>query len=71
LAQTTPLAFRDGAGIDAWAVPGVEEAVAAGYLHGFADGSFQPLAPATRAQAATVLAAVLARLATPVGAGGA
>ena len=37
----------------------MEEAVAAGYIHGFPNGAFHPHGPATRAQAATVLALVL------------
>ena len=60
LTGTTTLAFHDGAAVDAWATGGVETAVAAGYLHGFPDGTFAPLAPTTRAQAAAVLAAVIA-----------
>ena len=59
LTQTTTLHFSDAATIDPWALRGVEEAAAAGYIHGFPNGTFQPLAPATRAQAAKVLAAVL------------
>ena len=43
-----------------WAVPGVEEAVAAGYIQGFPNGSLQPLGTTTRAQAAQALAKVLA-----------
>jgi hypothetical protein len=60
LTQAATLHFTDNALIDAWATGGVEEAVAAGYINGFPDGSFRPLATATRAQAATVLARVLA-----------
>ena len=48
--------FGDSAEISAWAGPGVDAAVAAGYLDGFPDGDFQPLGTATRAQAAKVLA---------------
>lgn len=61
LTQTRPLTFTDAGSIDAWAVAGVEEAVEAGYLSGFPDGSFQPQGPTTRAQAAKVLALALAR----------
>jgi hypothetical protein len=59
LTQTTTLHFSDAGQIDAWAVPGVEEAVAAGYIAGFPNGTIQPLGPATRAEAAKVLALVL------------
>lgn len=57
------LTFTDAASIDSWAQAGVAAAVAAGYMAGFPDGSFRPLAPTTRAQAAQVLAAVIAHLA--------
>ena len=56
--QTSLLHFNDAASVDAWAAAGVEEAVAAGYLDGFPDGSFRPLDIATRARAAAVLARV-------------
>ena len=59
LTQTTTLHFSDAAQIDAWAVPGVEVSVAAGYIAGFPNGTFQPLGLATRAQSAKVLAFVL------------
>ena len=49
--------FTDAGQIDPYATA----AVAVGYLDGFADGSFQPLGPTTRAQAAKVLDAVLQR----------
>ena len=54
------LAFTDSAQIASWALPSVEAAVGAGYLNGFPNGTFQPLAPTTRAQAAVVLAEVIA-----------
>ena len=47
--------------IDAWALPAVEAAVAAGYLHGFPDGTFRPVATTTRAEAAVVLAGLWTR----------
>ena len=59
LTKTVTLHFTDAATIDAWATTGVEEAVAAGYVNGFPNGSFQPLGTAPRAQAAKVLAMVL------------
>ncbi len=54
------LGFTDAGQVAAWAVPGVEAAVTAGYMLGYPDGTFRPLAPVTRAQAATVLARVIA-----------
>jgi hypothetical protein len=63
LTGSARLTFSDTAQIDAWAQAGVQAAVAAGYLNGFPDGSFQPLGPATRAQAAKVLAMVLQKAA--------
>ena len=64
LTKTTTLHFSDDTQISAWAVAGVEEAVAAGYVGGFPDGSLQPLGAATRAQAAKVLALVLQEMAS-------
>jgi hypothetical protein len=52
------LPFTDAASIDPWAMGAVEAAVHAGYLHGFPDGTFRPLDPLTRAQAAALLAPV-------------
>jgi|GEM_PF-1200204 len=63
LKQQTTLTFSDASQIDAWALPGVEAAVAAGYLRGFPDGTFQPQATTTRAQAAAVLARVIRHMA--------
>ncbi|HVB09289.1 MAG TPA: S-layer homology domain-containing protein, partial [Bacillota bacterium] len=63
LTGTPAAAFLDQGAIDVWAAPGIQAAVAAGLLRGFPDGTFQPLAVATRAQAATILAAVLVRMA--------
>lgn len=64
LTRTVPLHFTDAAAIDAWALPGVEETVAAGYIDGFPNGSLDPLGATTRAQAAKVLAMVLQHLGT-------
>lgn len=60
LTRSTALPYSDDARIDSWAEPGVAEAVAAGYVNGFPDGSFRPQGTATRAQAAKILALVLA-----------
>ncbi len=59
LTQTAPLHFSDAATVSPWALTAVQEAVAAGYLTGFPDGTLRPLAPATRAEAAVALAQVL------------
>jgi hypothetical protein len=59
LSGTATLAFTDAAQIEPWAASGVQAAVAAGYLTGYPDGTFRPLAPLTRAQAASVLARVI------------
>ncbi len=63
LTGSTTLSFSDASQIDAYASSAVEAAVAAGYLNGFPDGSFQPLATTTRAEAAKVLAMVIAHMA--------
>ncbi len=62
LGAGSPPPFTDASVIDPWARAGVGSVVAAGYLKGFPDGSFQPLATTTRAQAAEVLSAALQRL---------
>ncbi len=59
LSGTANLTFSDASAIDPWAVPGVAADVAAGLIGGLPNGSFQPLATATRAQAATLIAAAL------------
>ena len=63
LSATGTVTFTDAATIDAWAAAAVQAAAAAGYLQGYPGGNFEPQAGATRAQAAVVLAAVLAHLA--------
>jgi hypothetical protein len=55
LTKTEPLNFTDLGQIGAWALQGVEETVAAGYMAGFTDGTFRPLGTVTRAQAAEAL----------------
>ena len=59
LSARARLDFTDAGQVGLWARTGVEEAVAAGYLDGFPNGSLQPLGSTTRAQAAKVLAIVL------------
>lgn len=49
------LAFTDNGDIAAWAAADVKVAVELGIINGMDDGSFQPKANATRAQAATML----------------
>ncbi len=54
--------FRDASQIAPWAQAGVDAAVGEGLLSGFPDGSFQPQATATRAQAAEVIYDYLKRV---------
>lgn len=54
-ASAADVAFTDADTIAAWAVDDVKNAVALGIISGMDDGSFQPKANATRAQAATML----------------
>lgn len=63
LSGSTPLTFADAARIDPWARSAVAAAVAAGFVRGLPDGTFQPQGSATRAQAAKVLALAVAHLA--------
>jgi dextranase len=55
------LPWADAADVAPWAVAGVRAASVAGYLRGYPDGTFRPAADATRAEAAALLARVLAR----------
>jgi hypothetical protein len=55
LTKIAPLNYSDAGRIGTWAMQGVEETVAAGYMTGFAGGTFQPLGTTTRAQAVQVL----------------
>ncbi len=55
--------FTDASQIDSHAQAAVQAVVAGGYMTGFPDGTFQPLAPTPRAQAAQALAEVIAHLA--------
>ena len=64
-AAQQPAAFTDSAAIPSWAASAVGAAVAAALLTGYPDGSFRPAALLTRADAAHLLALVLARLHTP------
>ncbi len=52
-------AFRDAAEVPPWAVEYVALAAQAGLVTGYKDGTLQPLRPATRAEATTVIARVL------------
>ncbi len=53
--------FPDMNLISVWAQPSVRLAVAAGFIEGMDDGTFQPRETATRAQAATILGRILDR----------
>ena len=55
VADAPDTAFTDNADIAAWAADDVKVAVSLGIINGMDDGSFQPKANATRAQAATML----------------
>ncbi|UKS26587.1 S-layer homology domain-containing protein [Paenibacillus sp. HWE-109] len=50
------LTFADAASIGAWAQQAVAQAVQAGIIHGYEDGTFRPNAPITRAEMAAMLA---------------
>jgi hypothetical protein len=57
--------FTDEASIAAWAAADVRQAVLLGLLQGFPDGTFQPAATLTRAQAATLAEEVATRAVAP------
>ena len=52
LTKTAPLHYSDAGRIGTWALQGVEETVAAGYMTGFPDGAFQPLGTTMRSPGA-------------------
>lgn len=60
LTGTATLKFTDDAAIQPAALQGVEATVAAGYMNGFPNGSFDPNGASTRAQASAVLSRVVA-----------
>lgn len=53
------LEFTDKASIDAWAKQGIAQAVQAGIVKGYGDGSFKPNAKISRAEMVTMLANAL------------
>lgn len=53
------LTFKDSARIGAWARSAVAQAVKAGYMTGYEDGTFRPNAAITRAEMAVILAKAL------------
>ncbi|WP_219835403.1 S-layer homology domain-containing protein [Paenibacillus sp. R14(2021)] len=57
--ESAKLAFTDSSDIGAWAQNAVAQAVQAGILHGYSDGSFRPNAAITRAEMAAMVAAAL------------
>lgn len=59
VASASASAFKDDAAIGAWAKDAIAQAVQAGIVHGYADGTFRPNAPITRAEMATMIAAAL------------
>jgi len=53
------LSFTDLSSIQPWARPFIEQALAAGIINGYADGSFQPNKEVTRAEAAVMIVRAL------------
>jgi len=53
------LSFTDLSSIQPWARPFIEQALAAGIINGYADGSFQPNKEVTRAEAAIMIVRAL------------
>lgn len=48
--------FSDAGAVAPWALPAMEAAVKAGYVHGYPDGTLRPAMPIDRAEAAALLA---------------
>ncbi len=61
--STSGPSFSDRGSIAGWAAASVPAVAQAGYMQGFPDGGFHPLAPTTRAKAAKVIALLIAHLA--------
>ncbi len=61
----SPVTFTDSSSIGDYALGSIQSCYAAGLLSGYTDGSFQPLKPASRAEAA----AICARLQRMIGTG--
>ena len=59
LQPTGGLGYSDATKVDSWATSGVVAASSSGYMTGYPDGTFQPLATVTRAQAAAVAARLI------------
>jgi len=57
----TKLTFTDAAKIGAWAKEAVAQAVQAGIINGYEDGTFRPNAEITRAEMAVILAKILGK----------
>ena len=57
----TKLTFTDAAKIGAWAQEAVAQAVQAGIINGYEDGTFRPNAEITRAEMAVILAKILGK----------
>ena len=58
-AATGELNFTDSQSISPWAKPGVAAAFKAGFITGYADGSFRPRGKTTRAEAAVIIGKLL------------
>ena len=63
LSGSGPISYADAKAISSWARSGVQATVAAGYMQGFPNGTFEPLGVATRAQVASILDRILRTLA--------
>ena len=59
LASAAPAILADGGQIGSWATSSVASVIAAGYMRLTANGTFEPTAPVTRADAAVALSAAL------------
>ncbi|SDE40601.1 Listeria/Bacterioides repeat-containing protein [Paenibacillus sp. UNCCL117] len=57
--ESAPLTFTDKEQIGAWAMDAVEQAVRAGIISGYEDGSFRPDAEMTRSEMAKMIASAL------------
>lgn len=54
--------FIDSEDISVWAIPSINLACAQGFIEGMDDGSFEPKATATRAQAAAIISRVMDKI---------
>lgn len=68
--EEAKLSFGDETAIGSWAYPAVAQAVGAGFIQGYEDGTFRPNGAITRMEMASMIAAAMSLKADPAAAAG-